>query len=256
MKEFNSKEVHKKALTSEVSDIDSAKGIVDIAFSSFNNVDSYGDIVRKGAFTKTFKDQFSRIKHVVDHGWDTKDIVGLPIKLWETDKFAMASSQLNMNLDKCRDLFEQYKFFADMGRSLEHSFAYRIIKTQANEDIAGYDITELAMREYSTCAWGANENTPLIGMKSDADTNLTMLFNWLQKDIAPESIEQSKALIATTIESMLRKANLTDAYGQKLEDICSELRKSSDVEPGNHSNNEPTQATGEDFKKLLFLQTI
>lgn len=153
MKSFSTKQVLQKALQASVVNIEDAKGIVDIAIASFNNVDSYGDIIRRGSFTKTFSQNFSRIKHVVDHGWDTSSIVGLPIKLWETDKYAMASSQLNIDSDRGRNLFQLYKFFADNSRSLEHSIAYRIIKTQDNEDISGYDITELALREYTTCGW-------------------------------------------------------------------------------------------------------
>lgn len=252
MKDFNTKDIRTKALAASVTDIDSAKGIVDIAFAAFNNIDSYGDILRKGAFAKTFKDQFLRIKHVVDHGWDTKDIVGLPLKLWETDKYAMASSQLNMQLDSAKNLFEQYKFFAEHNRTLEHSFAYRIIKTQGNEDIAGYDITELAMREYTTCGWGANAETPLIGMKSD-DGNISMLLNWIQKGIQPDDMESAKVSIADTIDLFLSKANVTDAYGRKLEDIMLDLRKTSVIEPINHSPIEPSQVSDNEIRNLLKL---
>ena len=76
MKSFSTKQVLQKALQASVINIEDAKGIVDIAIASFNNVDSYGDIIRKGAFSKTFSQNFSRIKHVVDHGWDTSSIVG------------------------------------------------------------------------------------------------------------------------------------------------------------------------------------
>ena len=55
-----------KSLKSEVVDY-TDKGIVTIAISMFNIRDSYDDIVRKGAFTKTFSEGSGRIKHVMDH---------------------------------------------------------------------------------------------------------------------------------------------------------------------------------------------
>lgn len=251
MKEFNKAEYRQKALVASVSDVD-AKGIVDIAIASFNNVDAYGDIIRNGAFKKTFKDSFNRIKHVVDHGWTTKDIVGLPLKLWETQMYAMASSQLNINLESGKNLFEQYKFFAEHDRSLEHSIAYRIIKTNDNTEISGYDISELAMREYTTCGWGANAETPLIGLKNDNQGfPAQVLLKWLSNGIAPDNIEEAKSEIADTIELLLRKANVTDAYGRKLEDIIADLRKTSEKEPSNHSAPEPSELGAKEIESLL-----
>lgn len=248
MKEFNTKQVLKKALQSSVANLDEAKGIVEIAIAAFNNVDSYGDIVRKGAFKKTFTQNFNRIKHVIDHRWDTTSIVGLPLKLWETDRYAMAQSQLNLDSDNGRDLFQLYKFFSDNNRTLEHSFAYRIIKAQDNEDIAGFDITELAMREYTTCGWGANEDTPLVSMKNDS----------IFADIMDLDNEQICGEFLKTIEQLMRKADISESLGKKLQDMSAILRKSSDEhEPlPKHSEPEPTQAKADDFKKLLFLTQL
>ena len=248
MKDFNTKQVLKKALQSSVENIDEAKGIVEIAMAAFNNVDAVGDIIRKGAFKKTFSENFKRIKHVVDHRWETTSIVGLPIELWETDKYAMAKSQLNIESDKGRDLFQLYKFFADNNRSLEHSIAYRIIKAQDNEQISGYDITELALREYTTCGWGVNEDTPLVGMKSDSIfANIMDLDN-----------EQISGEFLKTIEQLMRKADISESFGKKLQDMSAILRKSSDEpEPlSKHSEPEPTGAGADDFKKLLFLTQL
>ena len=42
-----------KNLNQGISDVDVKKGIVTGYFSSFDNMDSDGDVIRKGAFTKT-----------------------------------------------------------------------------------------------------------------------------------------------------------------------------------------------------------
>jgi phage head maturation protease len=54
-------------------DIDASKGIVTGYFAAFNNKDSDGDIIVKGAFAKTIKERGPqsskpRIKHLLDHG--------------------------------------------------------------------------------------------------------------------------------------------------------------------------------------------
>ncbi len=151
-----------KNFSYEVKDIEE-KGIVTIAISGLNNLDSDKDIIRPGAFKKTFREGKKRIKHVNQHR--ITDILGLPLRLYETDDQAIAVSQLNLEKQSVRDVFSDYKFFAEHGRSLEHSIGFSVIKTQVNEDINGIDITELKLWEYSTVTLGANSNTPLLDMK-------------------------------------------------------------------------------------------
>ena len=55
-----------------IKDIDGKKGIISGYFSHFDNVDGDGDIIRKGAFTKTIKENgpgsaMPRIKHLLNH---------------------------------------------------------------------------------------------------------------------------------------------------------------------------------------------
>ena len=51
----------------ELKDLDDSKGIVSFYFSSFGNEDSDGDILQKGAFTKSIKENLSLIKHFKNH---------------------------------------------------------------------------------------------------------------------------------------------------------------------------------------------
>lgn len=165
----------------QIKDI-TGKGVVTIAISKFDNRDSYDDIVRRGAFAKTFKEN-DRIKHVIDHRLAQSFVVGLPLKMYETTTHAVVESALNLEKEISRDLYADYKFFHENDRSLEHSYAYETIKNQENKQIRGEDITELKMYEYSTVALGANPETPLLDVKSfsDVSTLITELETRLSK---------------------------------------------------------------------------
>lgn len=184
-----------KSLKSEVVDY-SEKGIVTIAISRFNNRDSYDDIVRKGAFTKTFAEGSGRIKHVMDHQLRQSFVVGLPMKMYETETHAVVESALNLEKQIARDLFSDYKFFKEHGKSLEHSYMYDTVKTNVNKEIKGEDIAELRMYEYSTVALGANSETPLLDIKSFGVDDITSLEAFLRKhDVSNQKGKQIEEII-------------------------------------------------------------
>jgi HK97 family phage prohead protease len=184
-----------KSLKSEVVDI-AEKGIVTIAISRFGNRDSYDDIVRKGAFSKTFQEGSGRIKHVMDHQLRQMAVVGLPMKMYETDTHAIVESALNLEKQIARDLFSDYKFFKEHGKTLEHSYMYDTIKTNDNKEIKGEDIAELRMYEYSTVALGANPDTPLLDIKSFTFSDLKALEEYLGKyDVSDEKAKQVEEII-------------------------------------------------------------
>lgn len=201
-----------KNLKSEVLDT-TEQGIVTIAISKFDVRDSYDDIVRKGAFTKTFKEGGHRIKHVMDHQLRQMAVVGLPLKMYENDTYAIVESRLNLEKQISRDLFSDYKFFKENGKTLEHSYMYETIKRNDNKEIKGEEITELKMYEYSTVALGANEHTPLMDIKS-------LGFEDVQK-----------------LEEFLRKNDVTNNKGKQIENIIAQIKAL--IEPQDTQQDEP-----------------
>lgn len=167
-----------KSFKSEVVDV-AEKGIVTIAISRFDNEDMGGDIVRKGAFIRTFKEGGDRIKHYMDHSLKQSANVGLPIKMYESEKHAVVESALNLEKEISRDLFSDYKFFKEHGKTLEHSFGYETIKGKSRG--RGEEIFELKMYEYSTVGLGMNPETPLLGMKSFDQVTVEDLESYLRK---------------------------------------------------------------------------
>ena len=151
-----------KTISGGVKDVDLSKRTVQLYFSNFDTIDSDGDIVKFGAFEKTIKewgpDGANRIKHWRNH--DPNSVIGRPIKMFEDSFGGGAISYIGSN-QKAKDALLDYQ----EGLITEHSFGYAIMENDnSNSD---YNIlTELKMWEYSAVVLGANENTPVVSVKS------------------------------------------------------------------------------------------
>lgn len=157
-----------------IKDVDGFKGIVTGYFSAFNNVDSDGDIIRKGAFERTIRENGPnsskpRIKHLMNH--NTSMPLGLVTDLKE-DAYGLAyESKVGTHT-----LGQDFIKMIESGLITEHSIGFRIIKRNQLQDYEGYqrnpakgwfELTEIKLYEGSSLtAWGANANTPLTGMKT------------------------------------------------------------------------------------------
>ena len=156
-----------------IKDVDGKKGIVTGYFSAFNNVDSDGDIIRKGAFTKSIQEwgpqsTTPRIKHLMNH--NSSQPLGKITILYEDAKGLMYESQVGTHT-----LGSDFVKMVESGLITEHSIGFRTMKRNQlqdyeeyikNPDKGWYELTDIKLYEGSSLtAWGSNPNTPLTGMK-------------------------------------------------------------------------------------------
>jgi HK97 family phage prohead protease len=146
-----------KSIPAEIKDIDEGKGIVTGYFSAFGNVDSDGDMIMPGAFTKTIKENSKRIKHLWQH--DVRYPLSKPSVLKE-DTFGLYFESQISKTSYGRDVLQLYKD----GVVDEHSIGFRTERKNPKEKYT--ELIELKLWEGSTVTFGANENTPFTGMKS------------------------------------------------------------------------------------------
>jgi len=152
-----------KSYKSQVKDVDQ-KGRVVIAANAFGNIDSQGDISTYGSFSKTLKENFDRVRWLLNH--DGTKLLGVPIEGTETPQYLQVVGQLNMNKEMSRDVYEDYKLYAEYGKSLEHSIGVDPIKYDIQGKVR--KVSEWKLWEFSTLTtWGANEKTPMLAIKSD-----------------------------------------------------------------------------------------
>jgi HK97 family phage prohead protease len=187
-----------KYLEHQVKDIDTAKGIVTIAINAFNVKDSDGDISLPGSFKRTFKNNGHTIQHWLNHERDK--LIGVPVKLYEDDNYAIAVSQLNINKQLGKDVFEDYKLFAEHDKTLQHSV--RVVPVDFKEEITNeHTVRKVSqwklIMEYSTVyGWGANQDTPLLDIKELKD-----------------------------LELMMREGNYSDEKGRLIEETYNKLKR-------------------------------
>jgi HK97 family phage prohead protease len=143
-------------------------------------VDADGDIIRRGAFTKTIAEQGPssrqpRIKHLLNH--DPSQPLGVLTSLTEDDYGLAYESQIGSH-----DLGEDFIKMIESGLITEHSIGFQIVKRnrvqswedyQANPAGGQFEITEVKLYEGSSLtAWGANPMTPITSLKSGFDVDL------------------------------------------------------------------------------------
>ena len=152
----------------EIKDVDETKGIVQMYVNAFDNEDSNGDISIKGSFRKTIKENFDRIKHLLNH--DTQKLLGLPLEMTEDDFGLLVTSQMNLKKQLVKDVFEDYKLYAEHNRTLEHSIRVQAVKRDSKDE---KKVLEWKLWEYSTLyGWGANPETPMINIKDLSDLEM------------------------------------------------------------------------------------
>lgn len=146
----------------EIKDIDSKQGIISGYFSAFGNVDSDGDIMMPGAFKRSIQDwgpdAKGRIKHLMNH--DPSQPLGKILELKEDGYGLFYRSQIGKHR-----LGQDFIKMVESDLIKEHSIGFRTLREQKSD--TANEIHEVMLFEGSSLtAWGANEATPVINMKS------------------------------------------------------------------------------------------
>ena len=210
-----------------VADVDESKGIVTLYASAFGNVDSDGDIIEKGAFSKTIQERGPqsprpRIKHLFQH--DRYNPIGTPLTMVQDENGLLIDSKVSDIRDG-----DYIKLYRD-GVITEHSIGFEIIKSDMAENKEYQLIKEVKLWEYSSVTWGANENTPVVGMKSE-----------MKAEFAGELLGRLSKL-----NNVLRNGDYTDETFKLIEHEVSDIEKAlkslvsvSEPEQSTQATNEP-----------------
>lgn len=157
-----------KNLSLEIKDVDKKEGIVTGYFSAFDSLDSDGDIIRSGAFQKSIQEngpqsQKPRIKHLLNH--DPSKPLGVIQELKEDSYGLYYVSKIGTH-----SLGQDFIKMVESDLVKEHSIGFRTIKERKDQKGEYNELLELKLYEGSSLtAWGANENTPLLGLKGNVD---------------------------------------------------------------------------------------
>jgi HK97 family phage prohead protease len=154
---------NRKGVSGAPIDMSDDSRTVVVYYSAFGNVDSDGDIITPGAFTKSLKENGpqgkNRIWHLFNHSTDKP--IAKPYEMME-DSFGLKAYVKMPNTTLGRDTYELYKD----GHITEHSIGFQTVKS-AERSMGVTEITEIKLFEGSSVLWGANSNTPTVMVKSE-----------------------------------------------------------------------------------------
>jgi len=152
--------IYKASPMGEIADIDEKMGIVKGYGSYFGNKDSDGDVIAKGAYQKTIKENGDRVRYLWQHKMDKP--IGKIKEMYEDDKGLMFVAEIPKTT-LGNDALELMK----AGIVTENSVGILPIQKQMKDDYR--EITEVKLYEISAVTLAANDQAKILDVKGKMD---------------------------------------------------------------------------------------
>ena len=145
--------------------LDEEKGIFEAHCSVFGNVDSYGEIVDKGAFVKWLAQYFDNgvkrfPKCVWAHNWE--EPIAATLECREDEVGLYVKGQFVLEVQRAREVYALMK----AGVITDFSFGFSVLDYRVEESTGLIHLTEIAIYEWSPVLVGANREATLTSVKS------------------------------------------------------------------------------------------
>jgi HK97 family phage prohead protease len=131
--------------------------------SVFGNVDSYGDVVVKGAFTKTLQDRGDKVRLLWQH--DPAKPIGKFTAMSEDDYGLKCTGALNLNVQQGAEAYQHLKHGDLDGMSIGF-MTVKSMDGSGDEDGDVRYLTELKLYEVSLVTFPANEEATVTQVRS------------------------------------------------------------------------------------------
>lgn len=188
--------IFKASPMGEIADIDEKMGIVKGYGSYFGNKDSDNDVIAKGAYQKTIKENGDRVRYLYQHNMSQP--IGKMKELYEDEKGLMFVAEIPKT-SLGMDVLELIKG----GVITENSVGILPLQKQMKEDYR--EITEVKLYEISAVTLAANDQAKILDVKGNVDyQKLYKRFDSLAK--------------------IIRKGNVSDEMGYAIESEILKLK--------------------------------
>jgi len=199
-------------------DADTTKGIVTGYFAMFGNKDLDGDIIERGAFSKTIQERGPNgkqlIKYLLDH--DKYKVVAKLQVLQEDEKGLYYEGKIGSHAAG-----QDFMKMVESELINQHSFGFKTIKEQYDQQVKANRIKEVFLYEGSAIQFlGANPETNQIGLKS-FDDYFAKLEKFIRTtDCTDETIQQLE-LKLHSLTALLKPDNTTskDQEAEKIKKL-------------------------------------
>jgi HK97 family phage prohead protease len=220
-----------KGINQGFTDSDTKQGVITGYFAMFGNKDLDGDIIERGAFSKTVQERGPKgkqlIKYLLDH--DKSKVVAKITDLYEDEKGLRYEAKIGSH-----NAGQDFQKMIESELINQHSFGFSIPKDKQYFDQSrkANIIKEVLMYEGSAIQFlGANPETNMIDLKSDKD--------------AMEYLEK--------LEKFIRTSDATDETLQLIEE---KLKSLSSLLKPEVSTLEKQKADEDKIKSLIDLLKI
>jgi phage prohead protease, HK97 family len=154
--------------------------------SVFNVIDSDGDMIAKGSFSKTLSENKQRIVHLYQH--NPVQLLGRPTVLVEDEKGLYFETTI-ADTALGNEVLELYR----NGTIKEHSIGFQTVKSTNRGSYN--EISEVKLFEFSSVTWGSNSQAQFTGFKSQftSDTiveNCDKMIKMLKADVTCDVLDQ------------------------------------------------------------------
>lgn len=185
--------------------------------STFGNVDLVGDIVQKGAFTKSLQGKGAAgVKLFLQH--NSNDIIGKFTDIYEDEKGLVIKGQFFLgNIQKA----DETHFLMKEGEITQFSIGYRVI-SKAFDGNGNTLLKEIDLIEVSPVTFPANPEAQLVGIKSIKELSKKELEQKL-RDVG-FSQKEAKGFIAVGFDG-LKERDAVEDHKQKETDEWSNFTK-------------------------------
>jgi HK97 family phage prohead protease len=216
-----------KGLDFGFKDIDTKQGVVSGYFAMFGNKDLDGDIIERGAFSKTVQERGPQgkklIKYLLDH--DKTKAVARIDELYEDEKGLYYKATIGTH-----SLGQDFAKMIDSGIINQHSFGFATVKEQYDQQSKANRIKEVKMFEGSAIQFlGANPETTFIDLKSETDAieYLNRLEKFLKTSDATDETLQQIELKLKSLSEIIKAGQSTLENEKADEQIIIDLIKKS-----------------------------
>ena len=182
--------MNKKDLSFEIKAV-SDDGLFSGYASVFDNVDSYGDIVRKGAFVESISEWEAKGKMPpILWNHDPSDPIGIYTKMQEDDKGLYVEGKLLIDdVPRAKQTHALMKAGVIDGLSI----GYRVKEYLYNVDEEVTDLIKLSLREVSIVTFPANPETRIEAVKSRLDAGELPTLPEFEKFLREAGFSKSQA---------------------------------------------------------------
>jgi len=200
-----------KTFSFKLDDVDS-KGVIRGYASTFGNVDLGLDIVDKGAFKKTIKENKGIMPILADHNPQSQ--IGWNMRAEEDDHGLFVEGKIDLNVQLGRERYSLAKSALELGAKMGLSIRYMTIKGEPDAKQPRIRrLKELKLFEYSLVTFPMNTEAMLTAAKSlgDIDKAEYLINEMIKQGINVELLE------ATLAAKRAVHKSIDPAFGQSLD---------------------------------------